>query len=83
MGVQIGTSRRQPQRFGSLVFQDVPKRRAELAVTVHQHESLAEQKAVELVSPILRDLFHPTFVGIGRAPGEIFRVPLYIRIAGT
>ena len=72
----IGDFWRNPTKFQTLGLDDLPERQARIRVAVHQQITFAIGKSILAISEISRDLFHPRFVGIGRAAGEVYGASL-------
>jgi len=68
---QIRRPWRQPDGLYALIFQALAKRFTELRISVHDQISLAQQEPVERVREIPGNLFHPWFVWIHGATGEM------------
>ena len=71
VSIHVWAAWRQSDRFDSFVAQKRSKRFAELGVTIHDQVVLAVEKTVLVIGQLAGDLFHPCFVGTGRATCEM------------
>ena len=68
MRIQIWASCWQKHGLHALGLQDRLERRTKLAVPIHEHVPLAEEKTIFDIGQVLGDLLHPGFISFGTQP---------------